>query len=260
MGREVTISFPPRRIISVVPSQTELLYDLGLEEEVVGITKFCIHPDNWFRQKTRIGGTKQLHLQQILDLQPDLIIANKEENTREEILYLMEHVPVWVSDVRTLEDALQMIDMIGRITGKHERAKEITSNISLRFSELKRLTEDSATLSAIYLIWRKPWIAVAGDTFIHEMMRYCGIKNAVTAGGHYPVISGEEIEKLDAQLILLSSEPYPFREKDRDELAKEYPGKRVILVDGEMFSWYGSRLEKAAGYLLDLWKTLYKKV
>src|ERR1700741_3198050 len=103
-GRKISIPQIPQRIISLVPSQTELLFDLGLDKEVVGITKFCVHPPEWFQTKTRVGGTKQLKIDLIKQLQPDLIIANKEENVKEQIEELEKHFPVWISDVNNLED------------------------------------------------------------------------------------------------------------------------------------------------------------
>ena len=114
--------FPLRRIISLVPSQTELLYDLGLEEEVVGITKFCVHPPEWFQSKARVGGTKTIHFEKIKALQPDLIIGNKEENEREQIEALAECFPVWMSDIATLEDALDMMLRVGALVDRPEQA------------------------------------------------------------------------------------------------------------------------------------------
>ncbi|WP_044221869.1 helical backbone metal receptor [Chitinophaga pinensis] len=258
LGREVGIPFPPRRIISVVPSQTELLYDLGLEKEVVGITKFCVHPEQWFRKKQRIGGTKQLHLDEILALKPDLVIANKEENTAADIQYLMERVPVWVSDIHTLEDALKMIAQVGEITGRHEQALQITNDITLRFSDLQKILHSGHKLRTAYFIWRDPWMVAGGDTFIHHMMTdYCGLENVFGGSARYPEVDAGKILSSDCQVILLSSEPYPFKEKHMAELAAIAPGARIQLVDGEMFSWYGSRLGKAAGYLQELWKLLY---
>ncbi|MCF6407588.1 helical backbone metal receptor [Chitinophaga filiformis] len=248
LGREVSIAYPPRRIISLVPSQTELLYDLGLDEEVIGITKFCIHPEAWFRHKTRIGGTKQLHLEEILALQPDLVIANKEENTAEQVQFLMQHVPVWVSDIQCLEDALDMIRSIGNITGKIERAAEIAGNIDLSFRQLATTLQARPPLHTAYFIWREPWMVAGGDTFIHTMLAYCRLENVFAGTARYPTIDLDQL-KSNCQLILLSSEPYPFKEKHIRELQDVLPGVRIELVDGEMFSWYGSRLEKAAVYL-----------
>src|SRR6185437_6810940 len=122
MGNKVVLNYPPRRIISLVPSQTELLYDLGLDGTVVGITKFCVHPNEWFRNKKRVGGTKTLHLNIIEELQPDLIIANKEENTREQIETLSTAYPVWVSNIQTISDGLDMIRKVGELVGKSTEA------------------------------------------------------------------------------------------------------------------------------------------
>ena len=258
LGREVSIPYPPRRIISLVPSQTELLYDLGLDEEVIGITKFCIHPDEWFRNKTRIGGTKQLHLEQILALQPDLVIANKEENTQEQVQYLMQHLPVWVSDIHSLDEALDMIRSIGNITGKSERGNEIADNISRSFRQIEATIQDQTPLRTAYFIWREPWMVAGGDTFIHTMLGYCQLENIFAGTDRYPAINIDQLSASDCQLVLLSSEPYPFKEKHIAALREELPGIRIELVDGEMFSWYGSRLEKAAAYLRKLRERLWQ--
>src|SRR5689334_18071707 len=121
IGRTISLNKTPRRIISLVPSQTELLYDLGLSDEVVGITKFCVHPEEWFRNKPRVGGTKQLNMDIIHHLQPDLVIANKEENVREQVEELASHYPVWVSDINNPDDAYWMMKELGSITGKINR-------------------------------------------------------------------------------------------------------------------------------------------
>ena len=128
-GRRIHLPPIPQRIISLVPSQTELLYDLGLQDRVVGITKFCVHPNIWFRTKTRVGGTKQLHPKIINDLHPDLIIANKEENDKEQIEALSQKYPVWISDIKSLQDALCMIESIGQITATASAAQQIGTTI-----------------------------------------------------------------------------------------------------------------------------------
>lgn len=258
LWRDVSIPSPPRRIISLVPSQTELLYDLGLDEEVIGITKFCIHPDEWFRTKTRIGGTKTLHLEQILALQPDLVIANKEENNAEQVQYLMQHVPVWVSNIWRLADVRNMIRSFGEITGKSERAKEIADNIWYGFrglmNDVQKQEED--LLRTAYFIWREPWMVAGGQTFISIMMEYCGLKNVFEDMSRYPEINLEQLKTADCELILLSSEPYPFKEKHIVELQAVRPDVRIELVDGEMFSWYGSRLLKSVAYFRELMERL----
>jgi ABC-type Fe3+-hydroxamate transport system substrate-binding protein len=244
-GRTVTIPSVPQRIISLVPSQTELLYDLGLDEQVAGITKFCVHPDQWFRSKTRVGGTKQLKMEIIRQLQPDLIIANKEENVKEQIEGLEKNFPVWISDVNDLPGAYQMIEQVGILTGKEMSAQKINNEIRNNFAELQTPNHKPQT---IYLIWQNPYMTVGGDTFIHSMLEAAGFFNAYGDKKRYPEISTAELQTKAPEILLLSSEPFPFREKQAQELQVLLPRTRVILVDGEMFSWYGSRLRSAPGY------------
>jgi ABC-type Fe3+-hydroxamate transport system substrate-binding protein len=247
MGTSVALEFPPQRIISLVPSQTELLADLGLSDRVVGITKFCIHPSPWLDTKTLIGGTKQFNLDVIDALQPDLIVGNKEENYREGIEALQERYPVWMSDILDLDAALAMIQSIGVITATVDPANRITRDIARAYATLNR----QAQLSVLYLIWRKPWMAAGTHTFIDSQIRTIGFENIVTQN-RYPALSPEEIFDLKPDLIFLSSEPYPFKEKHIAELQALCPGARVVLVDGEMFSWYGSRLLQAPAYFNSL--------
>ena len=247
LGRRVEIPFPPRRIVSLVPSQTELLYYLGAN--VVGITKFCIHPDEWFRTKTRVGGTKQLHPDIIRSLSPDLIIANKEENDAAQVEALMQEFPVWVSDIKTLEDALEMIRGVGEITGLNQQASELTIQISNNFSENKGFGK---LIKSAYFIWKDPWMVAGGDSFINEMMKVCGFDNIFADTPRYPVVNPEELKGKDCQLVLLSSEPYPFKVKHIAELQLILPDAKILLADGEMYSWYGSRLLAAPAYFRSL--------
>ena len=250
-GRKVEIPFPPQRIVSVVPSQTELLFDLGLYKEVVGITKFCVHPDEWFRTKTRVGGTKQLHLDKIKELNPDIIIANKEENTKEQIEVLAAEFPVWISDIKNIPDALEMIRTIGQIVDKELVASEIARKVETGFVQFARAGESKRVA---YFIWRGPWMSAGGDTFINNIIERIGWRNVFVDKTRYPEVSKEELAKAQPELVLLSSEPFPFKEKHIDEIKAVVPGANVILVDGEMFSWYGSRMLKAIPYLADLLK------
>jgi ABC-type Fe3+-hydroxamate transport system substrate-binding protein len=259
LQRSVTIPAPPKRIVSLVPSQTELLYHLGLEEEVVGITKFCVHPAHWFRQKTRIGGTKNIDIAKIRALQPQLIIANKEENLQEQVEALMAEFPVWVSDIHTLEDALQMIQRVGAITGRAEPALQLSTQIRQQFDQLRLTTSVNFPVQqAAYFIWRNPWMVAGGGTFIHEMLKACGWQNIFADTPRYPAISLSRLQAAfsavapERQLILLSSEPYPFKEQHITEIQTVLPQAQILLVDGEMFSWYGSRLLEAPGYFQQL--------
>lgn len=251
LGRPVELPASPRSIVSLVPSITELLYTLQLDEQVTGITKFCIHPNNWFREKTRVGGTKNIKADVIHELQPDLIIANKEENVKEQIEELAQHYPVWVTDVNNLADAMVMIEQIGAITSTQPGATRLISQINAAFSDLPQKNQP---LKAGYLIWRNPYMTIGKDTFIHDMLARCGFKNIFDNTTRYPAIDTWQLAQCD--LLLLSSEPYPFQQKHIDELQAQLPNTRIILVDGEMFSWYGSRLLHAPAYFTNLLQQL----
>ncbi len=250
LGREIMIKEPPKRIVSVVPSQTEYLYHLGLEQEVIGITKFCVHPESWFRNKARVGGTKQLKTDQIAALQPDLIIANKEENTKEQIEELAEKFPVWVSDIHNLDESLEMMEMIGEICDKTSEAQSITQQIKTDFQGFDPVVPSNPT--CLYLIWRNPYMAAGTETFINDLLKRCGFSNL--ADSRYPEMTREQITQLQPEYILLSSEPYPFSEKHMHELQACCPTSKIVLVDGEYFSWYGSRLMGSVDYINRLFK------
>jgi ABC-type Fe3+-hydroxamate transport system substrate-binding protein len=255
LERKIEINKTPLRIISLVPSQTELLFDLGLDQEVIGITKFCIHPKHWFKTKTRIGGTKQLNLEKIKALQPDLIIANKEENIQSQIEELAKNFPVWVSDVNNLNDALEMIESIGEITNKQTQAQKIINQIKKGFSDLSLSAFERRTggkLQTCYLIWKDPYMTIGGDTFINDMLNHAGFQNIFSSQERYPQLTIEELQTVNCQLWLLSSEPFPFKQNHAEALQSLLPKTKIILVDGEMFSWYGSRLLKAPSYFQQL--------
>lgn len=255
LGRNIIFIFPPKKIISIVPSQTELLCSLGLDEEVIGITKFCVHPKKWLQQKKIVGGTKKLHLDIIHHLHPDLIIANKEENDKDQLEELMKDFPVWISDIYSLEDALSMIRSIGEITGRKDQSQNVANEIQWKFQHLSvkpKPDTSNPKPQVAYFIWRNPWMVAGKDTFINEMIRYCGFKNCFEHLSRYPVIQLEHLNDLDCKLILLSSEPFPFREKHAEEIRQIIPDAKIIFVDGEMFSWYGSRLLKAPEYFTEI--------
>lgn len=251
LGRWVTVPASPRSIVSLVPSITELLYTLQLDNEVTGITKFCVHPESWFRQKTRVGGTKNIHAEAIHALQPDLIIANKEENVKEQVEELAKQYPVWMTDVNGLEDALEMIEQIGRITNRLNNALHLLSQINAAFTSLKPMATKQ---KAGYLIWRNPYMTIGNDTFIHDMLLRCGLTNSFANTTRYPAIDTWQLKQCD--LLLLSSEPFPFQQKHIDELQPQLPNTKIVLVDGEMFSWYGSRLLNAPAYFNSLLQSI----
>lgn len=260
LNRTLDIPHTPKRIISLVPSQTELLYDLGLREEVVGITKFCLHPDEWFRNKTRIGGTKQIDFDKIKSLAPDLIIGNKEENEKEQIEKLMDVYPVWMSDIYTLGDAMEMIKMLGLLLNKQQEAEVLKQKIEKAFEECASFIvhQVKKNRNVAYFIWRKPYMVAGSNTFIDHLLMRCGFRNVFSGEKfqRYPEISPEQIKEAAPEVILLSSEPYPFKEKHIAEFQSICKNAKIITVDGELFSWYGSRLLHAPGYFIKLIQTL----
>lgn len=249
MNRTIRLEATPRRIVSLVPSQTELLHDLELDDEVIGITKFCIHPENWFRSKTRIGGTKTVNIERVRSLNPDLIIANKEENTQADIEQLEQIAPVWISDIHNLDEALDMIIRIGELTNRLEKAKEISQLVLQGF---ERIQQSKSPKNVLYLIWENPIMGVGANTFIHDMITRLGWKNVLKNETRYPELMDEDIPLLNPDLIILSSEPYPYKQAHIERYKKLLPTADVQLLDGEFFSWYGSRLVKTVGYFEEL--------
>ncbi|MCS6980598.1 MAG: helical backbone metal receptor [Flavobacteriales bacterium] len=248
MGFAIQVPPRPQRIISLVPSLTEYLHDLGLESRIVGITKFCVHPNHFRKTKTIVGGTKNFKPEIIQALQPDLIVANKEENEKEKLLFLKNQgLPVWISDVKDYDSAIEMMQLLGDVCGTPEAAHALLRDVEKARKWLKTPSDRVPTL---YLIWRRPYMTVNHSTFIHHMMALCGMQNVFADHpDRYPTLSEQEIRQAHPTLVVLSSEPYPFNEKHKDEIAKLLPNSAIFLADGEMFSWYGSRMIEAFRYL-----------
>jgi ABC-type Fe3+-hydroxamate transport system substrate-binding protein len=254
MGYSTAVPTEINRIVCLVPSITELLCHLGLEDKIVGITKFCIHPSSCYQSKVRVGGTKDFDIESIRLLNPDIIIANKEENQKDLLITLKKYFPVWISDVETTEQALEMIEMLGVVLKKTTEANDLVKKINFNFDKIETLPND---IYAAYLIWKKPYMSINGNTYIHHMLKRCGIKNVFSASpSRYPKITAELLKKAQPDVILLSTEPYPFKEKHFAELQEICPKARIFLVNGEMFSWYGSRMLKAPVYFNQLLQKL----
>ncbi|MBK7149463.1 MAG: ABC transporter substrate-binding protein [Bacteroidetes bacterium] len=251
MGQVISLSAPPQRIISLVPSQTEFLLDIGLQHRLAGITRYCIHPEVLVTSIPRIGGTKQLQLEKIIALQPDLIIGNKEENTEADIRALQQHFPVWMSDIYNLEDSYRMMEQLGEITGTSEPARELVRSIQQSFDDLPPIPPKMRP-SVAYFIWRKPYMVTASGTFIHHLLGVLGLRNVFEHETRYPQIQPEQLQQMKPDFIFLSSEPYAFGEKHRQEFKDLVPDAQVLVVDGECFSWYGSRLQHTAYYFAQL--------
>ena len=257
MMRKVEISSSPMRIISLVPSQTELLFDLGLNDEVVGITKFCIHPKPWLKEKTIVGGTKQLNHQKIESLKPDLIIGNKEENSKNDIELLMQKYPVWMSDINTLKEALQMIESIANITQTSQKGNQLIEKINHEFELLPHANQSKKRIA--YFIWNKPMMVAGKDNFINSILSRLGFENVFAnqlnspqISYRYPQITSTELAAAAPDTIYLSSEPFPFKDKHVQQFKAICPYAEIKIVNGEMFSWYGSRLSFAPTYFKTL--------
>lgn len=243
LGRTIQIPHLPQRIVSICPAITETLFSLGLDKEVVGRTKYCIYPKDQVERKTIVGGTKEVDFDAIYSLQPDLIIAEKEENTPEIIAELEKHFPIFVFKIESISQAYRMILDAGKITGCEEKSKKLIEEITHSFQSLPQNRGRAA-----YAIWRKPYMVVGATTYINDVLQALGFDNPYTAyPGRYPAVDIASLQKERLDVLFLSSEPFPFTQKHKDELATLLPNTQIKLIDGEMF-WYGARMKKAAHY------------
>ena len=250
----ITLAQTPLRIVSLVPSQTELLFDLGLEASIVGITKFCVHPYHLKSTKTIIGGTKKVHAEKIRLLKPDIIIANKEENTEEIVAQMQDIAPVWVSNIVTVQDSLDMIAEFGKIFSVRTMARQWIDKINYGLEDFSRFMADVPWQRSAYFIWKEPYMAAGNGTFINEMMKLNHFSNIYESReGRYPEVIVQKMRiQGDPEVVLLSSEPFPFKDEDAFELGRHTHHAKTVFVDGEMFSWYGSRMVKAFAYFKQL--------
>lgn len=237
-------TYPPKRIVSLVPSITELLFDLGADDEIVGITRFCIHPENKVASVKKIGGTKNVDLEKVFALQPDLVIGCKEENTKADIEALAVKVPVWICDVGNLNDSMNLVHEIGTLLDRQAAAQSILVNIESNFAKLKIVPKTKVA----YLIWNNPMMVAANSTFINDMLCKIGLENVFAAQTRYPTTTIEELQELNPEVVLLSSEPFPFKDEHVRLFSQSLPNSTVLLVDGAFFSWYGSRLVHSPSY------------
>lgn len=235
------------KVVSLVPSITEALFDLGLtEKEVIGRTKFCIHPAEKVKNVTIIGGTKNINIDKIKALQPDLILANKEENIKEQVEALMNDFKVIVSNVENIEDNYYLLKNLGKIFNKEDRAQLF----NLKIYDVLNQAKINSKIKVAYLIWKNPYMTVGSDTFIHKILGEIGFENIFEGQKRYPEIQTEDLAEAD--IIMLSSEPFPFKEKHIEELKEFYPDKKIMIVDGEAFSWYGTHIAKCENYFKEL--------
>ena len=248
LGRRVEVLWPPRRIVSLVPSLSDTLAALELDEEVIAITRFCTEPSRWRKEKKLIGGTKDPKIEKILSLRPDLIIANREENRREDVEALNAKVPVYVTEPNRVSEAIEMIRALGPLVDRTDAAGRLATSIESAFTAISQRGERPRR--TLYLIWRRPWMAAGRETFIGDVLTRGGFESC--CAGRYPVLSDDELRALEPELVLLSSEPYAFRERHRAELKELCPAAEIRLVDGMPFSWYGPQLLRVPRLLKEL--------
>ena len=258
IGTEHIFEYTPKRIVSLVPSQTELLVDLGLEDALVGITKFCVHPVYLKSTKTIVGGTKNIKFDKIKELNPDIIICNKEENTKEIVEELSQICPVWVTDIYTIEDNNQMIRDFGEIFNKRTDAQKWIDKINFVYHDFQNFIQNKPIKKAAYFIWASPYMVAGNTTFINEMLKLNRFQNIYESKeARYPEVELKKIRlEGDPDYVFLSSEPFPFKDEHAFEIGRFTHHAITVFVDGEMFSWYGSRLVKAFSYF----KTLHGKI
>ncbi|MCZ4317983.1 helical backbone metal receptor [Aequorivita viscosa] len=250
LNRTVKLLKIPQRIISLVPSQTELLVDLDLRNRIVGVTKFCVHPENLKDEKTIVGGTKNVNFDKIKLLQPDIIICNKEENTKEMVQDLEKIAPVWISDIENIPDTLAVISAFGEIFKVEMEASKLISKINAEVENHREFIQPLSYKKVLYLIWQNPYMAAGRGTFIDCLLQENKLDNIFSKNQpRYPEVKTADF--INADLILLSTEPYPFKEKDVAVFINKF-NTEVKLVDGEFFSWYGSRLTEAFSYFKTL--------
>ncbi len=235
LGREVVLPAMPKRIISLVPSITELVAYFEMDVEVVGITKFCIYPTSWFQSKERVGGTKNIDLEKVKSLNPDLIIGNKEENTKDDMEALMAFAPVWMSDVNSIEDANNLITCLAEIFNKEDKGQTLIGDLNTYF--LSHASE-GAGKSVLYFIWHSPGFVAGKNTYIDSYLTSIGYQNCISMD-RYPEVTS--LGFLEPDVVLLSSEPFPFNETHVPFYQELFPNAEIKLVDGERYSWYGVR-------------------
>jgi ABC-type Fe3+-hydroxamate transport system substrate-binding protein len=253
----------PCRIVSLVPSLTETLFDLGLDSEVVGVTRFCTEPAAQLTGKLRVGGTKNPDREKLARLAPDLLLVNTEENRREDIAWLRERFPVLQYFPRTVQDAADMVLDLGRAIGRPQEGEALKLLIEAEAVRVEAELFGERRLRVFYPIWKDPWMTINGDTYVHDMLRACGADNVFSGTAQrYPEIQLERLPDARPDLVLLPSEPYAFSEQHRNRLV-HHPsvcGRPTLLVDGKAFSWHGSRTARGLRAVHEILKKVRQSV
>lgn len=241
----------PRRIVSLVPSLTEALFALGVGSNVVGRTRYCTQPPRSVGRIPKVGGTKKADVGRILELEPDLVVAVKEENTREDVEALMQAgIPVFLGAPETVTEAVRMMrDLARRVEAP--LAREVLDPVERVLGRLNGAA--GSTIRVFVPIWKDPYMSVGSDTYVHDVLRICGGENVCSGATRYPEVTLDEVEAARPEVVLLPDEPYPFSAEDLSEFyALDVPAARedrIHLVDGKLLTWYGPRM---AGSLTQL--------
>ena len=261
LGKRHEVAASTARIVSLVPSVTELLFDLGLGAKVVGRTGFCIHPREQLRKVSKVGGTKTIDLPRIRRLAPTHVIVNIDENPRPLVEDIAKFVPnVIVTHPLGPHDNLALYRLIGGIFGRDDEAHALCERFQRTYDEVSAAAQASGRQRVLYLIWKSPWMTVSQDTYISRMLATVGWDTYVAHGAaRYPTVDLTPEVLDDVSFVLLSTEPYSFRERHCVEVLDSLPAgskTRVALIDGAMTSWYGSRAIPGLRYLLDFRREL----
>lgn len=248
LGRKCIIDKIPQRIISLCPSITETLCDLGLSDKIIACTDYCIHPTEVVKDFDRVGGPKNISKEKITGLSPEIIFAVKEENEPKCIEKISKKIPTYVFDINSINDGIDLIRKIGLIFEVQNKSFFFVDKIQNGYKNLPKINSNKKCL---YLVWKDPYIAVGGGTFIGSVLFQINLRNCLrNSEKRYPKININLLNDFD--LLILPSEPYSFSENDIEGLKNIYPVKQIITVDGEMFSWYGTHQLKAISYLQEL--------
>lgn len=235
LGRTFHFDAPPQRVVSLVPSLTETLFDLGAGDSVVGITDFCIFPGDIDRP--RVGGTKNPRVDAIRELRPDLVHMNLEENLERHALLIESFAPVFVSEPKTVRDVASLIMTLGEIHGGRDRASERVAQIE---SEMASMPARPFTFACA--IWKDPWMWCGGDTYVSNLVACAGGRNVLENESRYPVRSPENV---NAEVIFLPDEPYVFTETD----ARQFGSRVIGPFPGHLFTWHGTRTLEGLRFL-----------
>ncbi len=261
IGQTHPVAGPAARIVSLVPSLTELVIDLGLAGSLVGRTRFCVHPAPDVEGIASVGGTKEIDMESLLALKPTHVLVNVDENPKEMAdAITAEGIHVVVTHPLRVVDNRALYRLIGGIFGAEAAARALEAQFDAALANLADGTRGQPQRDVLYLIWRKPWMTVAPDTYIADMLALAGLISLDSGtDARYPEIALDEELLAGVDLVLFSTEPFPFQQKHLDAFRTDFPkhGTKARLIDAEMVSWYGSRAVRGLEYMVAFRRELH---